>query len=215
MKPVYLKLSVPSGKLETGSSRFWGNPDLPEDFEYPSYIDEDGDECHYFFVCQINLEELAEFGAFTMLPKNGLLSFFARIDHYIGCYDAPMEICGSVSDKDSVRVLYFPSCENMEEKVLVDDADNPVAPDELQIDFCLEIPPLSDEHALFAAPTHRPWETWDPPYEDWEILLQVDSFEGDDFNLNFMDCGVLNFLISPSDLKRQCFDNVRAIVLST
>lgn len=54
MKPIYLKLSVPTDKLATGSSRFWGNPDLPEDFDYPSYIDEDGEEYDYDFVCQIN-----------------------------------------------------------------------------------------------------------------------------------------------------------------
>ena len=52
-------------------------------------------------------------------------------------------------------------------------------------------------------------------YEDWLILLQVDSFEGKDFQLNLMDVGVLDFLISPSDLKQHSFDNVRAIVLSS
>lgn len=215
MKPVYLKLSVPSGKLATGTSRFWGNPDLPEDFDFPSYINEDGDEYPYFFVCQVNLEELAKFDTSTMLPKKGLLSFFAKIDYYVGHYDVPMEIGGSVCDSDAVRVLYFPSCESMVEKVLVGDENQPVSPNELQIDFRVDAPAFSDEHLLFAPPAHRPWETWDAPFEDWIILLQIDSFEGDDFSLNFMDCGVLDFLISPSDLKRQCFDNVRAIVLST
>lgn len=215
MKPIYLKLSVSSCKLAIGTSRFWGNPDLPKDFDIPSYIDEDGEKYHYFFVCQINLEELVKSGISTMLPKKGLLSFFAKIDYYMGCYDAPMEICGGVSDKDAIRVLYFPLCENMEEKVLVDDDNEPIAPDELRIDFSLDVPPSSDEHSLFALPIHRPWETWDSPFEDWEILLQIDSFKGNDFNLNFMDCGVMDFLISPLDLKRQCFDNVRAIVLST
>ena len=74
---------------------------------------------------------------------------------------------------------------------------------------------VSDEHALLAHPTYRPWENWDAPYEDWLILLQVDSFEGKDFQLNLMDVGVLDFLISPSDLKQHSFDNVRAIVLSS
>lgn len=215
MKPVYLKLSVPSGKLTTGTSRFWGNPDLPKDFDFPSFIDDDSDEYHYYFVCQINLEELAKLDAFSKLPKNGLLSFFAKIDHYMGYYNTPVEICGSVSNKEAVKVLYFPSCEDMEEKILVDDDNEPAAPNELQINFCRHVAPLSEEHSLFAYPTHRPWETWDAPFEDWEILLQVDSFEGEDLELNFMDFGVLNFLISPFDLKRQCFDNVRAIVLST
>ena len=215
MKPIYLKLSAPSDKLECGASRFWGNPDLPGNFEYPSYIDEYGEEYHYNFVCQINLEELERAGIPTDLPKKGLLSFFTRIDYYMSDFDAPVEISGSVSDADAVRVLYFPSIEGMVESVLVDDDNEQVSPKELKIDFCPEIPPLSDQHALFASPTHRPWETWESPFEDWKILLQIDSFEGDDFNLNFIDCGVLNFLISPSDLKRQCFDNVRAIVLST
>lgn len=215
MKPIYLKLSVPPDKLATGSSRFWGNPDLLEGSDFPTYTDEDGDEYHYCFICQINLEELGRLHPSSLLPKRGLLSFFAKIDHYLGYYDAPTEIGGSVSGKDAVKVLYFPSCERMEEKVLTDEEGHPSAPDELQIDFCPDIPHLSDEHALFAPPTHCPWETWDPLFEDWVILLQIDSFEGKDFNLNFMDCGVLDFLISPSDLKRQCFDNVRAIILST
>lgn len=66
---------------------------------------------------------------------------------------------GGVSDKDAIRVLYFPLCENMEEKVLVDDDNEPIVPDELQIDFSLYVPPLSDEHSLFALPIQRPWET--------------------------------------------------------
>ena len=69
MKPIYLKLSVSSCKLAIGTSRFWGNPDLPKDFDIPSYIDEDGEKYHYFFVCQINLEELVKSGISTMLPK--------------------------------------------------------------------------------------------------------------------------------------------------
>ena len=48
-----------------------------------------------------------------------------------------------------------------------------------------------------------------------EILLQVDSFAGMDFNLNFMDCGVLDFLIAPEALWARDFSSVRAIVLST
>ena len=55
----------------------------------------------------------------------------------------------------------------------------------------------------------------EPPFEDWQILLQVDSFSGMDFDLNFMDFGVLDFLISPEDLAKRDFSSVRAIVLST
>ena len=53
------------------------------------------------------------------------------------------------------------------------------------------------------------------PFEDWVILLQIDSFEGKDFVLNFMDFGVLDFLISPKALEASDFSDVRGIVLST
>lgn len=215
MQPIHLVLNKPFEKIASGDSRFWGNPDLPKGFAYPMYIDDDGDEYPYFFICQINLAELARFDADTPLPKNGLLSVFGKIDHYMGMFAATDCIGGSISPAEAVKVFWFPECNDMVEVVLLDDDDNQVAPEEMQITFSHSVPPLSDEHMLFAPPTHREWETWDRPYENWEILLQVDSFAGTDFNLNFMDCGVLDFLIDPDDLKRHRFDNVRAIVLST
>lgn len=216
MQPIYLKITKPDKPLDSGASRFWGDPDLPKDFNFPSYIDEnDGEEYNYNFICQINLEELANTGIPTSLPKKGLLSFFAKIDHYLGFFDASIDISGFISDPDAVRVLYFPSCDDLVRNVLVDDEEDPVSPAERQIEFRAEREPLTMEHALFAEPTHREWVTWDPPFEDWQILLQIDSDEDDDFNLNFCDCGVLDFLISPDNLKHNRFDDVRAIVLSS
>ncbi len=215
MKPVHLILSRPSEKMEPCTSRFWGNPDLPEETGYPVYIDDDGDEYPYFFVCQINLEELAAFEPDNPLPKTGLLSFFAKIDHYMGLYAATDIIGGSISRADAVKVMYFPSCCNMNEIIILDEDDKQAAPAEMQISFAYSVPALSEDHALFALPDHREWENWDEPYKDWGILLQIDSFSGMDFDLNFMDCGVLDFLIAPDDLKKHDFADVRAIVLST
>lgn len=215
MKPVYLRLSRPSGKLPAGASRFWGNPDLPSGCAYPSYLDDEGTEFPYFFICQINLSELAPYDTDNLLPHSGLLSFFAKIDSCIGYYDRQGCIGGAVSGSDDVRVMYFPSCTDLEETVPEDGEDSPSAPAELRIGFSFDLPPAEDEHAVFALPTHRPWEDWDSPFEGWHILLQVDSFGGDDFELNFMDTGVLDFLISLSDLKHCDFSDVRAVVLSS
>lgn len=215
MKPVYLRLSRPSGKLPVGTSRFWGNPDLPSGCDCPSYLDDEGTEFPYFFICQINLSELAPYDTDNLLPHSGLLSFFAKIDSYIGYYDRPGCIGGAVSGSDDVRVMYFPSCADLEETVPEDGEGSPSAPAELRIGFSFGLPPAEDEHAVFALPTHRPWEDWDSPFEGWQILLQVDSFGGDDFELNFMDTGVLDFLISLSDLKHCDFSDVRAVVLSS
>lgn len=215
MTPIHLTLSAPSGKLGTCASRFWGNPALPKGFGYPMYTDDGGDEYPYLFVCQINLADAAPFDTDGLLPHRGLLSFFAKIDYYLGYYDADDCIGGSISPEDAVRVLYFPVTDDMDEVVLLNDDDEPWNPAEMRVDFARNVPPLSEEHMLLAPPTHRPWETWDPPFEDRLILLQVDSFAGPDFNLNFMDFGVLDFLIPPDDLRRCRFDRVRAIVLST
>ncbi len=215
MKPIFLKLSKPAGEIETGGSRFFGNPDLPQEYEYPTYVWADGEEYPYVFICQINLEEIAEFDKDNRLPHKGLLSFFAKIDRYLGCFEDEDSVSGYISEPEDVRVLYFPDTDGFEEFVLVDEDDEPMSAPELRIEFADKLEKYADEHALFAAPDHREWETWDPPYESMEILLQVDSCEGDDYMLNFMDCGVLDFLIDPEDLKAGRFDRVRAIVLST
>lgn len=214
MNPIHLKLLPTAEKLPCGTSRFWGNPDLPKGVDYPMYTDEDGEDYPYCFVCQLNLEEVAECDPEGRLPHKGLLAFFAKIDHFLGYCTGCYDIGGTVSDPDAVKVFYFPETDNMREVVLVDDDDNELSPHELQVEFGAAADEL-DDHALFAPPTYRPWETWDPPFEDWQILLQVDSFEGDDFQLNFMDCGVLDFLIAPEKLEQHDFSDVRAIVLST
>lgn len=213
MKPVYLTLTRHETPLPAGASRFWGNPDLPRGTAYPMYTGDDGEEYPYTFICQINLGELARFAPGNPLPHTGLLAFFARIDNYLGDYSYPPCIGGSVSGREAVKVLWFPDCGDTYEAVLVDDDDKEVAPAELHVGFSHTRP--ADENALFAAPDHRPWEEWDAPCTGWQILLQVDSFEGDGFELNFMDTGVLDLLISPDDLRRHRFDRVRAIVLST
>ena len=214
MTPVYIRLSVPPEKLSATSSRFWGNPALPQDMPFPVYGDVDG-ERPYVFLCQINLKEFAPYDADNRLPHTGLLSFFARIDPYLGYWTGTESIGGTVSGKDAVKVMYFPSCDGLVEVQPADSPDIPSVPSGLCMEFSLTSSGLQDDHAVFASPVHRQWETWDPPFEDWVILLQADSFEGDDFSLDFMDVGVLDFLISPEDLEKCRFDDVRAIILSS
>ncbi len=222
MKPIKLILSKSLNRVDQCGSRFWGNPDLPKGYDYPTYFDKNNNPVEYQFICQINLSELTSYDIENILPHKGLLSFFAKIDHYLGRFEVADNISGYISDTKDVKVLYFPEVglpgnnSDFEEMILLDENDMPMNPEELQINFTFEsIENYYEDHAIFALPTYREWETWDYPYENWQILLQVDSFEGEDFNLNFMDCGVLDFLISPEDLAIGNFDCVRAIVLST
>ncbi len=222
MQPIYLTLSKPATPVAPCGSRFWGNPDLPQGYEYPTYSDAAGNVFEYQFICQINLAEVAPYDVENRLPHKGLLSFFAKIDHYLGNFDCQDSISSCLSRPEDVRVLFFPEVDLpgtnplYEEQVLLDEEDRPMNPEEWQIGFSIQRSEMyGDDHALFAEPTHREWETWDSPCEHWEILLQIDSFDGEDFRLNFMDCGVLDFLIAPHDLAARCFDKVVAVVLST
>ena len=214
MKPIYIQTVTATNKLPVGSSRWWGNPDLPIDMEYPTYIDAEGDTVEMNFICQINLAEVADLQPDIKLPHKGLLSFFAKIDPYLGELSYEDCIKGVVSQPEEVKVIYLVEVSNLEELVLVDDEGAEISPKERAILFS-DNKERSEDHGLLMPPDHRQTETWESPYEKWEILLQVDSCEEEDFTLNFMDGGVLDFLISPRDLENQKFDQVRAIVLSS
>ena len=58
--------------IPVGASKFGGAPDVPADFKWPMW-----NEKPLGFLAQINLEEVAPFDVEGLLPKNGLLSFFA------------------------------------------------------------------------------------------------------------------------------------------
>ena len=48
--------------------------------------------------------------------------------------------------------------------------------------------------------------------ENWRLLFQLDSFEMEDFDLNFGDDGALYFYIRTEDLKARRFDRVWVIL---
>ena len=67
-KTIYIKAAKAGYKLPVGCSQWWGNPDLPKDLEYPTFIDAQGKSKEYTFICQINLEEVVRLNPSTRLP---------------------------------------------------------------------------------------------------------------------------------------------------
>lgn len=187
-------------------SKWWGNPDVPQNLDVPDDLT---------FVCQIRCDEIAKFDEENLLPHKGMLYFFAAIDYYFGHFDSycPSDLYWNNED---VKVLYVEDIDNhtFEQVVFVDEDDKPVAWKELKITFA-KANALCDGNKMLGEPYNREWEDWDEPYNGWIELLQVDSDDYEDCSLNFMDWGMLHFLINRNNLKNKEFNKVTSCICST
>lgn len=202
MNSILLKTSVPAGKLPVGSSKFLGNPDVWEGFEWPA-ISCDGENYDLTFMCQINCAEAAPFDKDGILPKTGMLYFFYDLD------EMPWE----PSDPDAARVIYYDGdTAALREMVLIDGDGENIAFAEQKIEFaCVEEGYLSDSeptHLLLGIPS-LDYGTWYECIDGWQMLLQIDSFETRDAKVNFTDEGVLCFYAQPEKVKKLDFSDVR------
>lgn len=181
-----------SGQLK-GKSKFWGFPDMPANVEFPY---KDGDPM--CFICQINMEELhaqaSDTPDLSLLPRRGMLYFFAQIDYFLGWSGELEEVIGLWS-KDSFRVLYTEdTAELFTHKTYFED-HSPAAMDawEMRFESCNDD---SDGHKLLGCPffDEVPSST---------SLLQID--EDDDWGLRFFDSGMINFIIDSNSLMHRDF----------
>ena len=60
-------------------SKFWGDPDMPEDMEYPMV-----DGRPLTFICQVSCYDIALMDPDGLLPHDGMLYFFADMDEILG-----------------------------------------------------------------------------------------------------------------------------------
>lgn len=219
MNSLRIQLSISDSELPLGSSKMWGGADLPRGVYLPVYNDGSGEERFYTFVCQINCHQAAPFDLEKRLPESGLLCFFARIDHYLGILADDAFGCG-IWPEGGVRVLYFAEeeCTDLVRNMLVDEQDEPLYPGERKIDFLSadeSTGHIHYDHKLLGIPYNTMNDRLDAPLTAWKLLLQIDSFEGDDFALNFMDVGLLFFLIEEKRLREPDFSRVRGYLTSS
>lgn len=201
---IYGVMAIKLSVKKTSSSLFccskwWGNPDLPPQMEYPvmKYENEEGEQEEYplTFVCQIDCADIAPYDAEGKLPHEGMLYFFAAIDDYVG-YESPLQTHLGKWDKQLAVVKYSKTVnmETFNSCILVDDEDNELAEPEMAIEFsaCED---NADGHKLLGVPFFGDVTEQNP---DCESLLQID--EDDDLGIRFYDSGIFNFMIKGSDL---------------
>lgn len=186
-------------------SKWWGDPDMPENMQYPTMeVTEDGETFDYplTFLCQINCEDIAKFYKDDVLPKEGMLYFFAAIDDYIG-YESPVHNPIGEWPKGRIMVKYAKSInfETFQTCMLVGDEDENLTEPELEIVFseCDDSEPgikMLCEGSADENPDHK-------------VLLRLvtDSASGLDFG-----SGQLDIIIKDSDLKFGNWKRAKAIL---
>ncbi|MED1046519.1 YwqG family protein [Bacillus mycoides] len=209
--------------ITIGSSKMGGVPDLPNTFEYPTYI-----ENPLRFIAQFNLSDLQNVGMDHNLPKTGMLYFFSIENYFeedvdpteagrVLYYNIPVE---QLRRADEIQAKYNQCAINFEltyklpELFIEDEADSDRF---LQL---LEelIPDNYDNHQMFGEPFSVQdevlYETGqymgiDPQH--MTLLFQIDS---DTKNCNMMwgDLGMLYFCIGNEDLKNRHFENTCCVL---
>lgn len=120
-------------------SKWWGDPDMPENMQYPTMsVEEDGDTYEYplTFICQINCEDIAALDTEGRLPHEGMLYFFAAIDDYIG-YESPVANPDGEWPKGRVSVKYAKSInfETFQTCMMVGEEDEQLTEPEMEMVF--------------------------------------------------------------------------------
>ncbi len=202
MKSIRLKTTYIDDNLPIGSSKFFGNPDVWEGFEWPA-IEEDGELYDLTFMCQINCAEIASYDKDNMLPKTGMLYFFYDLD------EMPYE----PSDNQGAKVIYYNGDINeLKQMTVVDENGEECSVKEMKIEFeTVEEGYLDDKastHLMLGVPSLDYGTEYDI-IDGWQMLLQIDSMETDEVVINFTDEGVLCFYIEPEKLKQKDFSDVR------
>lgn len=195
-----------------GQSKWWGQPDMPEELEYPeiTLVDDDGEEYQdpLTFVCQLRCEELAPLDPEGLLPHVGMLWFFAALDYFLGDMDSPAYPGMGPWQQKYYRVLYSPNCDDLHTHSIVYDDGTPVGLPAEAITFAPG--DESGDGIRLLGELYIEEVREDMP--GWVSLLQVD--EEDRWNLVFHDCGTLNFLITPDDLRHRRWEKVECYLFS-
>ena len=153
-----------------GTTRFGGQPDVPSDFIWPTYMGESYDHVvkkrPLSFLAQFNCADFAKYDIEHLLPDHGLLSFFYELDSMCWGFDP--------KDKGCARVYWF------EDISALSAAEFPV---DMEEDFILPMVKI----ALSQKPSYPSWQDFTEAFPDddddeafnaaWEELTGEDAEE--------------------------------------
>ncbi|MBP5770108.1 MAG: DUF1963 domain-containing protein [Bacteroidaceae bacterium] len=202
----------PADSPLTGKSKWWGEPDMPQELNWPeiTVTDEDGEEYHdpLTFVCQIRCEDIAALDSEELLPHEGMLYFFAALDYFLGDFDTPAYPGMGRWQPEYFCVLYAPSCTELHTHHLnyPDNSPATLPAEAITFSTCSE---AADGLRLLGQPYIEEVSEAVPGALS---LLQIDG--EDRWNLIFHDCGTLNYLIQPKHLKKRQWDKVSCYLFS-
>ena len=192
-----IKLTLnPTERILFCGSKWWGDPDMPENMQYPTItVNEEGETYDYplTFICQINCEDIAAYDPEGRLPHEGMLYFFAALDKWLG-YDSPTTNGAGEWSKGHFVVKYAKTInfETFQSCMMVDDDGEALTEREMEIVFS-ECP--DDENCIKLLGSASSADVA-VKYEGLENLLQIVR----DTNLDVEFEGQLNLMIRPSDL---------------
>jgi len=185
---IDLTLSEEKKKLPIGVSKFLGNPDVWEGFEWPQFS-ENGENYDLTFICQINCAEVAAFDKENVLPKSGILYFFYDMD------EMPRETSG----EDAARIIYYDGdSTSLCEMLRIDHEGNDLSLREMEIHF----------HPFGVEPKQLRARLYESFPQDWQPVLQIYSFETDKVSIRFSDEKALCFFVDKDRLERQVFSKI-------
>lgn len=183
--------------------------DLP--FTVEEYADGTQEQFPMSLVCQINCADFIQCNPCNhlvkMLPGEGLISFFANVDYFLGDMEASGEGMGEWS-ANSFRVLYSPDMDRLCTHKIVDEEGR---------DCAIPAEPLcvpqdeGEESRVLSQPTCFVDDV-EAYYPGYVTLLQLDG--SDRHGLRFYDDGCLFFFISPDDLLAKKFDKAECAMFS-
>lgn len=202
----------PAEKSLFGQSKWWGEPDMPDELDWPEVTinDENGEPYSdpLTFVCQIRCNDIAMLDPEGLLPHEGMLYFFAALDYFLGDIDSPVYPGMGQWNPDYFKVLYSPTCDQLHTHHLYYPDGTTATRAAESITFAPS-DEADDGLRLLGYPYIEDVRETMP---DMLSLLQID--ENDDWHLTFHDCGELYFLITPQHLLNRLWQQTTCYLFS-